>query len=98
VKWFLWTLMIFGVVYSFFGVFQADTAYSGEMSDEMKKMQEQLNNQVVSKPFSVADKAQVKPISKMHNDAEKCHRPIKERTGGRDIPASIYDHIPTENT
>src|SRR6266404_6083931 len=39
-----------------------------------------------------------KPISKMHNDAEKCRRPIKERTGGRDIPASIYGHIPIENT
>jgi hypothetical protein len=52
--------MIFGVVYSFFSGFQADIAYSGEMSDEMKKMQEQLNNQVLSKPFSVADEAQVK--------------------------------------
>jgi hypothetical protein len=60
VKWPLLTLMIFGVVYSFFGGFQADIAYSGEMSDEMKKMQEQLNNQVLSKPFSVADEAQVK--------------------------------------
>jgi hypothetical protein len=46
VKWPLLTLIIFGVVYSFFGGFQADIAYSGEMSDEMKKMQEQLNNQV----------------------------------------------------
>lgn len=52
--------MIFGVVYSFFAGFQADIAYSGEMSDEMKKMQEQLNNQVLSKAFSVADEAQVK--------------------------------------
>jgi hypothetical protein len=60
VKWPLLTLMIFGVVYSFFAGFQADIAYSGEMSDEMKKMQEQLNNQVLSKPFSVADEAQVK--------------------------------------
>jgi hypothetical protein len=40
VKWPLLTLMIFGVVYSFFAGFQADIAYSGEMSDEMKKMQE----------------------------------------------------------
>jgi hypothetical protein len=30
------------------------------MTDEMKKMQEHLNNQILSKPFSVADEAQVK--------------------------------------
>ena len=43
-----------------FGVLRADIAYGAEMSDDMKKMQEQLNNQVLSKPFSVADEAQVK--------------------------------------
>jgi hypothetical protein len=32
----------------------------GEMSEEMKKMQDRLNNQVLSQPFSVADEAQVK--------------------------------------
>ena len=39
---------------------RTDIAYGAEMSDDMKKMQDQLNNQVLSKPFSVADEAQVK--------------------------------------
>jgi len=56
----LLTIMLFAFVYSFFYGLQADTAYGGEMSVEMKKMQENLNNQVLSKPFSVADEAQVK--------------------------------------
>ena len=42
------------------GVLQLEMAHSAEMLDDMKKMQEQLNNQVLSKPFSVADEAQVK--------------------------------------
>jgi hypothetical protein len=37
VKWAVLTLMIFGAVYSFLGGLQADVAYSGEMSDKMKK-------------------------------------------------------------
>jgi hypothetical protein len=45
---------------SVFGDLQMGRAYGAEMSDDMKKMQEQLNNQVLSKPFSVADEAQVK--------------------------------------
>jgi hypothetical protein len=53
-------LMIWGGIYGFCIVYDADTAYSGEMTNDMKKMQEQLNNQVLSKPFSVADEAQVK--------------------------------------
>jgi hypothetical protein len=60
VKWPLLCLVIFGVGYSLWGGFQADVTYSGEMSNDMKKMQEQLNDQVLSKPFGVADEAQVK--------------------------------------
>jgi hypothetical protein len=56
----LLAIMMLGGLYGFCLVYQADTAYSGEMTNDMKKMQEQLNNQVLSKPFSVADEAQVK--------------------------------------
>ena len=41
-------------------ILHVDGASGAEMSNDMKKMQEQLNNQVLSKPFSVADEAQVK--------------------------------------
>jgi hypothetical protein len=40
--------------------YSVNSAFSADMTDEMKKMQEQLNNQVLLKPFSVADEAQVK--------------------------------------
>jgi hypothetical protein len=51
--------MIIGLTFSFSYVLLTQ-AYGGEMSDEMKRMQEQLNNQVLSQPFSVPDEAQVK--------------------------------------
>jgi hypothetical protein len=41
-------------------VLQMESARGAEMSNDMKKMQEQLNDQLLSKPFSVADEAQVK--------------------------------------
>jgi hypothetical protein len=41
------------------GILPADTAY-GQQTEEMKRMQQQLNEQVMSKPFSVPDEAQVK--------------------------------------
>jgi hypothetical protein len=43
-----------------FYVYQVRFVYSGEMTDDMQQMQKQLNNEVMSKPFSVADEAQVK--------------------------------------
>lgn len=43
-----------------FGVLQLGSCHGAEMTNDMHKMQEQLNNQVLSKPFSVADEAQVK--------------------------------------
>jgi hypothetical protein len=53
-------LVILAVAYGFCAVYQGSLAYGGEMTDDMKRMQEQLNNQVMSKPFSVADEARVK--------------------------------------
>lgn len=53
-------IMITALGASVFGVLQMDSAHGAEMSNDMKKMQEHLNNQVLSKPFSVADEAQVK--------------------------------------
>jgi Na+-translocating ferredoxin:NAD+ oxidoreductase RnfG subunit len=54
------TLVVMGLICTLFYICQINNAYGGEMTDEMKKMQEHLNNQVLSKPFSVADEAQVK--------------------------------------
>ena len=59
-KRFLLALMIWGGIYGFCLVCDVDIAYSAEMTNDMKQMQEDLNNQVLSKPFSVADEAQVK--------------------------------------
>jgi hypothetical protein len=42
------------------GVHQVKIVYSADMTEDMQQMQKQLNNQVMSKPFSVADEAQVK--------------------------------------
>lgn len=53
-------IAIIGLICSFWYVLSVGEAYAGEMSDEMKRMQEQLNNQVLSQPFSVPDEAQVK--------------------------------------
>jgi hypothetical protein len=53
-------MMVLGIVCSFFLADQDKAVYGGELTNDMKKMQEQLNNQVLSKPFSVADEAQVK--------------------------------------
>jgi hypothetical protein len=60
VKRFLLSLMALGVLSSFTCVSKVEEVHGGEMSDEMKKMQEHLNDQVLSKPFSVADEAKVK--------------------------------------
>jgi hypothetical protein len=60
VKRILLAMMIWGGIYGFGIVYDADIACSGEMTNDMKKMQEQLNNQVLSKPFSAADETQVK--------------------------------------
>jgi hypothetical protein len=54
------SLVVMGLACTLFYICQVNNAHSGEMIDEMKKMQEHLNNQVLSKPFSVADEAQVK--------------------------------------
>jgi hypothetical protein len=59
-KRFFLTMGMMGLVLSVLCVSKADRGYGGEMSEEMKQMQKQLNNQVISKPFSVADEAQVK--------------------------------------
>lgn len=59
-KYALWQIIILVIICSFFCASQVWTAYGGEITNDMKKMQEQLNNQVLSKPFSVADEAQVK--------------------------------------
>jgi hypothetical protein len=59
-KNFLLSMTIFGLLNSFFYVYNVEEVYAGEISDEMKKMQEQLNDQVLSKPFSVTDEAKVK--------------------------------------
>ena len=59
-KSFLSCVVIFGLLNSFTYVYNVEKVYGGEVNDEMKKMQEQLNDQVLSKPFSVADEAKVK--------------------------------------
>jgi hypothetical protein len=59
-KWNLLAIMIAALASSLFCVDQGDSAYGVEMSNDMEKMQEQLNNQVLSKPFSVADEAHIK--------------------------------------
>ena len=59
-KYILLTVMTLGLVYSSLHTLQVGVASGGEMTEEMKRMQEHLNNQVLSQPFSVADEAQVK--------------------------------------
>jgi hypothetical protein len=59
-KRFFITIVMTGFMLSFLGVYKVNRGYGGEMTEEMKQMQKQLNNQVMSKPFSVADEAQVK--------------------------------------
>jgi hypothetical protein len=59
-KDYLIAMMIMGLLGIFCGVCQVNRLYAGEMTDEMKQMQEQLNKEVLSKPFSVADEAKVK--------------------------------------
>jgi hypothetical protein len=56
----LLSLMAFGLLSHFMYIYKVEKVYGGEMTDEMKKMQEQLNDQVLSKPFDVADEAKVK--------------------------------------
>jgi hypothetical protein len=53
-------IMALGLVLSYQWIIQVEKVSAGEMSEEMKRMQEQLNNQVLSQPFSVAEEAQVK--------------------------------------
>jgi hypothetical protein len=60
IKNFLLSLTVFGLLSSCMYVYKVEKVYGGETTDEMKKMQEQLNDQVLSKPFSVADEAKVK--------------------------------------
>lgn len=60
IKNFLLYLTAFGLLSSCMYVYKVEKVYGGETTDEMKKMQEQLNDQVLSKPFSVADEAKVK--------------------------------------
>jgi hypothetical protein len=56
----LMTIMVLGFVCCFICFYQPRDAYGGEMTDDMKKMQEQLNQEILSKPFSIADEARVK--------------------------------------
>ena len=60
IKSLLLFLLTFGLLSSFMYVYKVERVYGGEMTDEMKKMQEQLNDQVLSKPFGVADESKVK--------------------------------------
>jgi hypothetical protein len=54
------TVTAVGLLSGLMCFYLASAAYGDEMTNDMKKMQEQLNNEVLSKPFSVADEAQVK--------------------------------------
>jgi len=56
----LTVIMILGFVSSVLSVPYGRIAHAGDMTEEMKRMQQQLNEQVISKPFDVADDAQVK--------------------------------------
>jgi hypothetical protein len=60
IKSLLLSLMTVGLLSSFVYIYTVEKVYGGEMTDEMKKIQEQLNDQVLSKPFGVADEAKVK--------------------------------------
>ena len=60
IKRFVLYLMVLGILGNVMYVYKVEKVYAEEMNDEMKKMQEQLNDQVLSKPFSVADEAKVK--------------------------------------
>jgi hypothetical protein len=53
-------MILTGVIYASVCVYQVSSVYSAEMSEDMQQMQMRLNNEVLSKPFSVADEAQVK--------------------------------------
>jgi len=53
-------LAVIGFICGTFYAFAVGETYGGEMTEEMRRMQEQLNNQVLSQPFNVADEAQVR--------------------------------------
>jgi hypothetical protein len=57
---FLIIMIITGFLYTSLCVYQVKIVSSGEMTEDMQQMQKQLNNEVLSKPFSVANEAQVK--------------------------------------
>lgn len=52
-------LMVTGFMYVGLCLYPMKMAFSGEMTQEMQEMQKQLNNEVLSQPFSVADEAKV---------------------------------------
>jgi hypothetical protein len=53
-------IVVSALVASLSSSFWVGDVSGGEMTDDMKKMQEELNKGVLSKPFSVADEARVK--------------------------------------
>jgi hypothetical protein len=57
---FLIIMIIMGWMCTSLGLYPVKIVYSGEMTEDIQRMQEQLNNQVMSKPFSVADEVQVR--------------------------------------
>ena len=53
-------LRVFSLICGIYYLSAVGNIYGGEAADEMKRMQEQLNNQIMSQPFNVADEAQVR--------------------------------------
>ncbi len=49
-----------GVIFIALGVYNIHLVNGGETTDEMQRLQQQLNNEIMSRPFSVADEARVK--------------------------------------
>lgn len=53
-------VMIMGLLCSILCVYTVQSVYGDERTEEKQRMQQQLNDQVMSKPFSVVDEAKVK--------------------------------------
>jgi hypothetical protein len=53
-------IVVFALVCPLCCSYRADDSYGGETNNDMNKMQEELNKEIMSKPFSVADEAKVK--------------------------------------
>jgi sensor histidine kinase regulating citrate/malate metabolism len=53
-------VLIVGAIFMTLSVCEVKWANGGELSEEMQRLQKQLNHEVMSKPFSVADEARVK--------------------------------------